>query len=157
MAYPPWVRRLEENEDYFKRRLEHLEEKPPNREDFVSGNDSCNASRKSLLNEHDNTSAGQWSNNDNNGLTPDNDTQGDPQSTFYAIKDAVNHYKLPPDHKLNEQKRGIKRKDQQTLQVLSRSARYVETTFKLLGPIPPEKGISQQDYAHLLPHEISPG
>ena len=73
----------------------------------------------------------------------------DLQAEFAAIKDAVSKVKLPSDHRLNDQKRGIKRKDHQTLQVISKSARYVETGFKLLGTLSPGKLLTLDDYNHL--------
>ena len=39
--------------------------------------------------------------------------------------------------------------DHQTLQVISKSARYVETGFKLLGTLSPGKQLTLDDYNHL--------
>jgi hypothetical protein len=74
---------------------------------------------------------------------------GNPQSEFYAIKDAVNKLKLPEDLRLNDSKRGIKRNDQATYQVLARSARFVETNFKLLSTLSPGEPLSQDEFQHL--------
>lgn len=60
-------------------------------------------------------------------------TSVDAQEDFQSIKDSLQKVKLPPELKLNESKQGIKREDQQTLNVLSRTARYAETTLKLLS------------------------
>ncbi len=64
-----------------------------------------------------------------------NTVAGDPQNEFNAIRDAVSKLKLPENLRLNESKKGIRRKDQATHQVLSRSARFVETNFKLLSTL----------------------
>ena len=60
-------------------------------------------------------------------------TSVDAQEDFQSIKDSVQKVKLPPELKLDESKQGIKREDQQTLNVLSRTARYAETTLKVLS------------------------
>jgi len=73
----------------------------------------------------------------------------DPQSEFGAIKEAVARIKLPADLRLQEQKQGIRKDDQQTLNVMSRSARYVETTIKLLGTITPGKPLPVDAYNDL--------
>jgi hypothetical protein len=60
-------------------------------------------------------------------------TSVDSQEDFQSIKDSVQKIKLPADLKISESKQGIRREDQQTLAVISRNARYAETTLKLLS------------------------
>ena len=66
-------------------------------------------------------------------LLPEDFTTVECQEDYQAIKDSVQRIKLPANLKLNESKQGIRRDDQQTLSVIARTARYTETTLKLLS------------------------
>ena len=92
-----------------------------------------------------------------NFASPDDDTFdiGDAQADFATIKEAVSKVKLPADLRLCDQKQGIKKDDQQTLQVLSRSARYVETSIKLLGKITPGHVLTPEEYRNLCAIQIA--
>lgn len=57
----------------------------------------------------------------------------DIQGNFAAIKDAYQYVKLPSDLRLNENRSGVRREDQGEFNLVSRSARYIETLFKLLS------------------------
>ena len=57
------------------------------------------------------------------------DTQGE----FQTLKDSLSRLKLPSELKLNESRQGIQRADH----VLTRCARYSETSLKLLSTIEP--------------------
>lgn len=59
----------------------------------------------------------------------------DLQSEFLSLKDALQKIKLPADYLLNESKAGIRKEDQGTLNVLSKSARYSEVALKLLSTV----------------------
>lgn len=74
----------------------------------------------------------------------------DVQGEFAAIKDALSRIKLPADLKLNESRQGVKRTDQQTLNVLTRCSRYNETAIKLISTIAPGSSISQETLDQLL-------
>ena len=51
---------------------------------------------------------------------------------YEALKDSVSWFKLPPRYRMNDSKAGINSKDCEQAAVLVRSARFVETSFKLL-------------------------
>ena len=88
--------------------------------------------------------------------SPDDDLDiVDAQADFATIKEAVSKVKLPADLRLCDQKQGIKKDDQQTLQVLSKSARYVETSIKLLGTITPGKVLTPEEYRNLCTIQIA--
>ena len=57
----------------------------------------------------------------------------DIEGEFMTVKDSVQKICLPPDLKLNESRQGIKREDQPTLNLITKSARYIETALKILG------------------------
>lgn len=61
------------------------------------------------------------------------DTQGE----FQTLKDSLSRLKLPSELKLNESRQGIQRADQAVYHVLTRCARYSETSLKLLSTIEP--------------------
>lgn len=70
------------------------------------------------------------------GLTsPDTGSSDDVQGEFLTLKDSLQKVRLPSDLKLNENRQGIKKADLAAFNVISRSARYVETTLKLLANI----------------------
>ena len=56
----------------------------------------------------------------------------DPGVEFNRIKSSVAACKLPPELTLQETKQGIRKADQQVFAVISRCARFAETTLKLL-------------------------
>lgn len=114
----------------------------------TNDNLKVNSLEKSSGHLHSAKTTGHLS-DDSEEVIPSDNKKVDLQAEFGAIRDAVGKVKLPADHRLNDQKRGIKRKDQLTLQVLSRSARYVETSFKLLGTMSPDKTLSNEEYDHL--------
>ena len=63
------------------------------------------------------------------------DGQCDPlnvQDEYQCIKDKVSSVKIPPELRVGTSKSGIKRDDQVTANVIANSAKYVETTIKLL-------------------------
>ena len=72
------------------------------------------------------------------GATGEASDTSDIQAEFAAIKEALQKVKLPSDLGLHESKQGIRREDQQALQILSKSARYAEVTLKLLGTLSEE-------------------
>ena len=55
------------------------------------------------------------------------------QERFNAIKSSVDKVILPSALKLHDSRTGIKREDQQTLNVLSKCGRYVKTVMKLIS------------------------
>ena len=57
----------------------------------------------------------------------------DIEGEFMTVKDSAQKIRLPPDLKLNESRQGIKREDQPILNLITKSARYIETTLKILG------------------------
>ena len=57
----------------------------------------------------------------------------DIEGEFMTVKDSVQKIRLPPDLKLNETRQGIKREDQLILNLITKSARYIESTLKILG------------------------
>ena len=65
------------------------------------------------------------------------------QDEFTAIKDKVSSVKLPPELRVGNSKVGIRREDQLTANIIVNSARYVETTVKLLWNL--ENGASKED------------
>uniref|UniRef100_A0A8W8K9C7 Uncharacterized protein n=1 Tax=Magallana gigas TaxID=29159 RepID=A0A8W8K9C7_MAGGI len=72
------------------------------------------------------------------GIGPD--TQGE----FQTLKDTLNRVKLPSELKLNESRQGIQRADQAVYHVLTKCARYAETSLKLLSTIEPGTKISSE-------------
>ena len=55
------------------------------------------------------------------------------QEKFNAIKNSLDKVILPSSLRLHDSRTGIKRDDQQTLNVISKCGRYVETVLKLLS------------------------
>lgn len=55
------------------------------------------------------------------------------QEQFNSIKSSVEKVVLPPSLKLADSRSGVRKEDQQTLNVVSKSARYIETVIKLLS------------------------
>ena len=55
------------------------------------------------------------------------------QERFNSIKNTVDKVILPVGFKLHDARTGIKREDQQTLNVISKCGRYVETALKLIS------------------------
>ena len=72
----------------------------------------------------------------------------DVQGQFQAIKESLSSLRLAPDLRLNETRTGIQRNDQPVFNNLVKSARYVETTLKLVGSIC-ENNITQADVTAL--------
>ena len=64
-------------------------------------------------------------------------TTQDIQSEFQCLKDSLAKQKLPSELKLNESRQGIQRADQGVYAVLSKCARFAETSIKLLSTIEP--------------------
>ena len=62
-------------------------------------------------------------------------TTEDIEGEFMTVKESVQKICLPPDLKLNESRQGIKREDQRILNLITKSARYIETTLKILGEL----------------------
>ena len=58
------------------------------------------------------------------------------QSEFVAIKDSVSKVKLPAEYKLNDNRFAVDKKDNIAYNILSKCARYSETTIKLLQEFP---------------------
>ena len=67
----------------------------------------------------------------------------DLQGEFSALKDSLQRIQLPGELKLNDSRQGIRRSDQQVLNVISKCGRYNETLMKLLTTIEPGSTISQ--------------
>ena len=83
-------------------------------------------------------------------------TAGDDiQGRFYSIKDSLQKVCLPPEYKLNESRQGIKKAELSTFNVLSKSARYVETTLRLLGTVTDQRPPSRTDLDNLLSIQIA--
>ena len=61
------------------------------------------------------------------------DTQGE----FQTLKDSFSRLKLPSEIKLTESRQVIQRADQAVYHILTRCARYSETSLKLLSTIEP--------------------
>ena len=59
----------------------------------------------------------------------------DVQGEFAAVRECYQRVKLPSDLRLSESRTGIRREDQSAFNIASRSARYVETTLKILSLI----------------------
>ena len=57
----------------------------------------------------------------------------DVQAEYAAIRDAYQRVKLPPDLRLNDSRSGLRRQDQAQFNALVKSARFVETGFKVLA------------------------
>ena len=66
-----------------------------------------------------------------------------------ALKDSLTKVRLPNEMKLHENRCGIKREDQQHFNVLSKSARYVETSMKILLNINSPQEITQEKLEQL--------
>lgn len=79
----------------------------------------------------------------------------DHQGEFNAIRDSVQAIRLPSDLKLNDNRAGIKRVDQPLANVVSKSAKFVETSLKLLSSVDGRQ-VSQEDihklYSVLVAH-----
>ena len=76
----------------------------------------------------------------------------DIQGNFAAIKDAYQYVKLPSDLRLNENRSGIRREDQGEFNLISKSARYIETLFKILSQadeVVAEDSESEQNSEHV--------
>ncbi len=67
----------------------------------------------------------------------------DLQADYTALRDALTHVQLPSHLRLNDSRSGIQREDQATYNNLARSARYVETTIKLLHSLHSPGDINQ--------------
>lgn len=68
-----------------------------------------------------------------NPLTAESPELDEIQEKFNAIKNSLDKVILPSSFRLHDSRTGIKREDQQTLNVISKCGRYVETLFKLLS------------------------
>ena len=83
-------------------------------------------------------------------------TAGDDiQGCFYSIKDSLQKVCLQPEYNLNESCQGIKKDELSTFNVLSKSARYVETTLRLLGTVTDQRQLSRRDLDNLLSIQIA--
>ncbi len=164
------VTKLEDISVSTAEKLENLEERVSNSQvnlhETIPGigtdqNNDAQVNNHSVNSENTENKAGQQAsdNPDTEGVSENYNGQSsdisvnnsvDPQSEFGAIKEAVNRIKLPSDLRLNDSKQGIRREDQQALNVITRSARYVETTIKLLGTLNPDTGkLSLDEYSDL--------
>ena len=61
------------------------------------------------------------------------------QDEFNAIKDKVSSVKLPPELRVGNSRSGIKREDTNSANIITNSAKYAETTLKLLWSIEVEE------------------
>jgi len=75
--------------------------------------------------------------------------QCDIQEQYRAIKDALQRVKLPPEVKVDDSKQGIKRQELSKAHIISKSAQYCETLYKLLLTLEPEQTLSQGDLEDL--------
>ena len=83
----------------------------------------------------DNTSPNQATGNTSSpdqGVTAGNTGSSEIQERFNALKSSVEKFILPAGYKLHDSRTGVKREDQQTLNVVSKCGRYVETALKLI-------------------------
>lgn len=78
----------------------------------------------------------------------------DLQGEFHAIKDSVQSVRLPADLHLNDSRSGIKRSDQPLATVVRKSARYVETSLKLLTELN-NRAIRQDDVQKLFEVQVA--
>ena len=70
------------------------------------------------------------------------------QEEFQVIKDALQRVKLPSELKVDDTRQGIQRRDQGRVNVISKCARYAETTLKLLSTLQADN-ISEADLRDL--------
>ena len=61
------------------------------------------------------------------------------QDEFNSIKDKVSSVKIPPELRVGNSRTGIKREDTNTANIIANSAKFAETTIKLLWYIDEEK------------------
>ena len=73
----------------------------------------------------------------------------DLQGQFTSLRDSLTRVVLPADLKLNESRTGVRRDDQPLYNVISKSAKYVETAFKWLSLQDPATGVSENSLAQL--------
>ena len=64
------------------------------------------------------------------------------QEEFAVIKDSVQHIRLPPGFRTSASRQGLKRQYQPQFNSVEKSAKYVETTVKLLSTLPPSRVVS---------------
>ncbi len=81
-------------------------------------------------------------------------TEEDIQSNFQSIKDSLSKVRLAADLRLNESRAGIQRNDQTAFNVLTKSARYVETSLKLLGSLS-DGNVSEDNLASLFTIQLA--
>lgn len=70
---------------------------------------------------------------------------GDFQGEFQSIKDSLQKLTLPADLRLNDSRSGIKRQDQPFNNAVVKSARYVETTLKVISTLADKTVITTGD------------
>ena len=64
------------------------------------------------------------------------------QDEYQSIKDKVSSVKIPPEYRVVNTRTGIKREDNNTANLISNSAKYVETTLKILWNV--EETVSKE-------------
>jgi len=152
------VNNLHAEKDSVNARLQNIEEKLQEKEDtepeIIGDRGDLENPGNAHANEHEHEhdpEVNVKTVNKQNDKTENNFI--DVQAEYAAIKDAVSKVKLPADLRLNDSRQGIRREDQQALQILAKSARYAETSIKVLGTL--EKTLSPEDFDHLYTVQIA--
>ena len=87
-------------------------------------------------------------------LRPSSGPAEELQEEFVSIKDSVSAIRLPPTLKLSDSRQGLRREGQPAYNAVAKSAKYVETTLKILSQLPENDSIVRDliviQAAHLL-------
>lgn len=77
------------------------------------------------------------------------DTVSDVQAAFTAVQDSVNRITIDPELKLKFSAQGIKKEHRPTYDVITKSAKYPETTLKILSTLTPGEPLTEETLAKL--------
>ena len=87
-------------------------------------------------------------------FSPIVDATEDIQGSFQSICDAVQRIKLPAELCLKQSKQGVSRENQTTYNLITRSAKYTETSVKLLSTLK-EGEVSEVDLQNLFTVQLA--
>ena len=79
-----------------------------------------------------------------------NSQRSDIQEHYKSIKDAIQRVKIPPELKVDDPRKGVKRQEQGKAAIIPACAGYGETLLKLLLTLEPEKPLKEGDLDDLL-------
>ena len=79
-----------------------------------------------------------------------NSQRSDIQEYYKSIKDAIQRVKIPPELKVDDSRKCVKRQEQGKAAIISACAGYGETLLKLLLTLEPEKPLKEGDLDDLL-------